>query len=98
MKESRTLFQICDSMDRDALEDRRKRAQLVDMLTQLRDLAQPYSGDGASHKFVKDFLMNDGTTQDIVKDCDSRIDELGNDETVILVAGKTKVKINSACV
>lgn len=36
---------------------------------------------------VKSFLQIDGTTDNVVEDCESRISDLQNGECVILVAG-----------
>ncbi|XP_052780092.1 uncharacterized protein LOC128217184 isoform X2 [Mya arenaria] len=83
------MKRICESMLRDGEEDNKKRRQLVDMFQTLVSIAEPSDEDSERHKFVTDFLSNDGTTKNIIDDCNKRILELGKHEAVLLVAGET---------
>ncbi|XP_052251008.1 uncharacterized protein LOC127858131 isoform X2 [Dreissena polymorpha] len=79
---------ISESMARDGKEDKTKRQQLIEMFQKLLQIVQP-SDESHNQKFVNDFLSSDGTTDNILEDCNKRIRELGKDEAVLLVAGET---------
>ncbi|KAH3892566.1 hypothetical protein DPMN_016685 [Dreissena polymorpha] len=73
-------------MARDGKEDKTKRQQLIEMFQKLLQIVQP-SDESHNQKFVNDFLSSDGTTENILEDCNKRIRELGKDDAILLVAG-----------
>ncbi|KAH3892635.1 uncharacterized protein LOC127858131 isoform X1 [Dreissena polymorpha] len=87
-KGRRLHVEISESMARDGKEDKTKRQQLIEMFQKLLQIVQP-SDESHNQKFVNDFLSSDGTTDNILEDCNKRIRELGKDEAVLLVAGET---------
>lgn len=73
-------------MQRASGEDDRKRGRLIQMFEELVDIIGT-KDESRRIELVKDLLQKDQTSGDILGDCDSKIEELKENECVILVAG-----------
>ncbi|XP_052780399.1 uncharacterized protein LOC128217341 isoform X2 [Mya arenaria] len=69
-------------------EDKLKRDQLIDLVKHLSSIVQSFDNTDGFH-FLQDFLSKEGTTSNIVHDCEEHVKQLTKDETIILVAGET---------
>lgn len=73
-------------MFRASEEDDKKRKSLIEMFQSLINIFQNKTSSEGQN-FVEDFLSRDGTSQNIIEDCQRRINDLQSKEKVLIVAG-----------
>ena len=81
------MFQIANAIVEAGGEDGRKRTRLIGMFQDLKRILED-KDESRKQEIVEEFLSIDGTTNDITRDCDTRMADLDEGECVILVAGK----------
>lgn len=73
-------------MFRTGEENDKKRARLIHMYEELLSILDTKDGSKRA-EFVTDLLQTDNTSNDLLDDCDTKIEHLKQRECMILVAG-----------